>query len=234
MKLFVGLGNPGAKYAANRHNIGFMALDRIAADHGFAPWKRAFQGLACEGRLGDEKVILLKPETFMNLSGQSVAEAARFYKLTPADITVLHDELDLAPGKARVKQGGGHAGHNGLRSIHGHIGEAYGRVRLGIGHPGHKDAVAAYVLHDFAKADQNWLDDLLRGISDGAAALAAGDGARFMNAVALRTAPPRSSTSDKPAVKAARLPPDPAPKPAAPAAAEDDRNPMQKLLDRFR
>ncbi|OHC57058.1 MAG: aminoacyl-tRNA hydrolase [Rhodobacterales bacterium RIFCSPHIGHO2_02_FULL_62_130] len=234
MKLFVGLGNPGAKYAANRHNIGFMALDRIAADHGFGPWKRAFQGLACEGRLGDEKVILLKPETFMNLSGQSVAEAARFYKLTPADITVLHDELDLAPGKARVKQGGGHAGHNGLRSIHGHIGEAYGRVRLGIGHPGHKDAVAAYVLHDFAKADQNWLDDLLRGISDGAAALAAGDGARFMNAVALRTAPPRSSTSDKPAVKAARLPPDPAPKPAAPAAAEDDRNPMQKLLDRFR
>src|SRR3989338_1295800 len=233
MKLFVGLGNPGAKYAANRHNIGFMALDRIAADHGFGPWKRAFQGLACEGRLGDEKVILLKPETFMNLSGQSVAEAARFYKLTPADITVLHDELDLAPGKARVKQGGGHAGHNGLRSIHGHIGEAYGRVRLGIGHPGHKDAVAAYVLHDFAKADQNWLDDLLRGISDGAAALAAGDGARFMNAVALRTAPPRPSPSDKPAVKAARLPPDPAPKPAAPAAAEDDRNPMQKLLDRF-
>ena len=234
MKLFVGLGNPGAKYAGNRHNIGFMALDRIAADHGFGPWKRAFQGLACEGRLGDEKVILLKPETFMNLSGQSVAEAMRFYKLTPADITVLHDELDLAPGKARVKQSGGHAGHNGLRSIHGHIGEAYGRVRLGIGHPGHKDAVAAYVLHDFAKADQGWLDDLLRGISDGAAALAAGDGARFMNAVALRTAPPRSSTSDKPAPKAARLPPDPASKAAAPAAPEDDRNPMQKLLDRFR
>lgn len=239
MKLFVGLGNPGAKYAANRHNIGFMALDRIAADHSFGPWKRAFQGLVCEGRLGDEKVILLKPETFMNLSGQSVAEAARFYKLTPAEITVLHDELDLAPGKARVKQGGGHAGHNGLRSIHGHIGEAYGRVRLGIGHPGHKDAVAAYVLHDFAKADQTWLDDLLRGISDGAVALAAGDGAKFMNAVALRTAPPRSSTSDKPnadkpAPKVARLPPESAPKAAAPAAPEDDRNPMQKLLDRFR
>lgn len=233
MKLFVGLGNPGAKYAGNRHNIGFMALDRIAADHSFGPWKRAFQGLACEGRLGAEKVILLKPETFMNLSGQSVAEAMRFYKLTPADITVLHDELDLAPGKARVKQGGGHAGHNGLRSIHGHIGEAYGRVRLGIGHPGHKDAVAAYVLHDFAKADQDWLDDLLHGISDGAEALAAGDGAKFMNAVALRTAPPRSSTSDKPAPKAAKLPPDPAPKPAA-QPEEDSRNPMQKLLDRFR
>lgn len=233
MKLFVGLGNPGAKYAGNRHNIGFMALDRIAADHGFGPWKRAFQGLACEGRLGEEKVILLKPETFMNLSGQSVAEAMRFYKLTPDDITVLHDELDLAPGKARVKQGGGHAGHNGLRSIHGHIGEAYGRVRLGIGHPGHKDAVAAYVLHDFAKADQDWLDDLLRGISDGAAALAAGDGAKFMNAVALRTAPPRSSTSDKPAPKTAKLPPEPATKPAA-QPEEDTRNPMQKLLDRFR
>ena len=233
MKLFVGLGNPGAKYAGNRHNIGFMALDRIAADHGFGPWKRAFQGLACEGRLGEEKVILLKPETFMNLSGQSVAEAMRFYKLTPDDITVLHDELDLAPGKARVKQGGGHAGHNGLRSIHGHIGEAYGRVRLGIGHPGHKDAVAAYVLHDFAKADRDWLDDLLRGISDGAAALAAGDGAKFMNAVALRTAPPRSSTSDKPAPKTAKLPPEPATKPAA-QPEEDTRNPMQKLLDRFR
>jgi peptidyl-tRNA hydrolase, PTH1 family len=233
MKLFVGLGNPGAKYAGNRHNIGFMALDRIAADHSFGPWKRAFQGLACEGRLGEEKVILLKPETFMNLSGQSVAEAMRFYKLTPADITVLHDELDLAPGKARVKQGGGHAGHNGLRSIHGHIGEAYGRVRLGIGHPGHKDAVAAYVLHDFAKADRDWLDDLLRGISDGAAALAAGDGAKFMNAVALRTAPPRSSTSDKPAPKTAKLPPEPAAKPAA-QPEEDTRNPMQKLLDRFR
>ena len=233
MKLFVGLGNPGAKYAGNRHNIGFMALDRIAADHGFSPWKRAFQGLACEGRLGDEKVILLKPETFMNLSGQSVAEAMRFYKLTPADITVLHDELDLAPGKARVKQGGGHAGHNGLRSIHAHIGEAYGRVRLGIGHPGHKDAVAAYVLHDFAKADQDWLDDLLRGISDGAAALAAADAAKFMNAVALRTAPPRSSTSEKPAPKAPKLPPEPAPKPAT-TPEDDARTPMQKLLDRFR
>ncbi|MFT4152108.1 MAG: aminoacyl-tRNA hydrolase, partial [Paracoccaceae bacterium] len=118
MKLFVGLGNPGAKYAGNRHNIGFMAVDRIAVDHGFSPWKRGFQGMAAEGRLGDEKVVLLKPETFMNLSGQSVGEAMRFYKLTPADVTVFHDELDLAPGKCRVKQGGGHAGHNGLRSIH--------------------------------------------------------------------------------------------------------------------
>ena len=230
MKLFVGLGNPGAKYAANRHNIGFMAVERIAADHGFGPWKRAYQGLVSEGRLGDEKVVLLKPETFMNLSGQSVRAAADFYKLTAADITVFHDELDLAPGKMRLKAGGGHAGHNGLRSIHGHMGEAYARVRLGIGHPGHKDAVANYVLHDFAKADQDWLEDLLRGISDGAVALAAGDGQRFMNAVALRTAPPRSSTQGKePEAK-------PAPKPVAAkdSPAEDTRNPMQRLLDKFR
>jgi PTH1 family peptidyl-tRNA hydrolase len=233
VKLWVGLGNPGAKYAGNRHNIGFMALDRIAADHGFGPWKKAHQGLVAEGRLGAEKVALLKPETFMNLSGQSVRAAMDFWKLEVADLTVFHDELDLAPGKARVKQGGGHAGHNGLRSIHAHIGEAYGRIRLGIGHPGHKDAVAAYVLHDFAKADQDWLDDLLRGLSDGAPALAAGDAARFMNAVALRTAPPRSSTgsptgsptgAEKPAPEAAR----PAPTP------DDTRNPLQRLMDKFR
>ena len=205
MKLWVGLGNPGPKHAGNRHNIGFMALDRIAADHGFSPWKRAFQGLACDGRFGSEKVLLLKPETFMNLSGQSVGEAMRFHKLTPADVTVFHDELDLAPGRLRLKQGGGHAGHNGLRSIHAHIGEAYGRVRLGIGHPGHKDAVSGYVLHDFAKADQDWLDDLMRGISDGAPALAAGDGGRFMTAVSLRVAPARNSGTgrEEPARKSA-------------------------------
>ncbi|MFE3838475.1 aminoacyl-tRNA hydrolase [Pseudogemmobacter sonorensis] len=246
MKLFVGLGNPGAKYAANRHNIGFMALDRIAADHGFSPWRRGFQGQVSEGRLGPGKVILLKPETFMNLSGQSVRAAMDFYKLGPDAITVFHDELDLAPGKCRVKQGGGHAGHNGLRSLHGHIGEAYGRVRLGIGHPGHKDAVAHYVLHDFAKADQDWLDDLLRGISDGAAALAEGDAARFMNAVSLRVAPPRSSTGEGGGVKAgakdsgARNPETAAraarqaDAPAAEQAAPDPRSAMQRLIDKFR
>jgi PTH1 family peptidyl-tRNA hydrolase len=226
MKLFVGLGNPGAKYAGNRHNIGFMAVDRIAADHHFSPWRKAFQGLVSEGRLGAEKVALLKPETFMNLSGQSVLAAVAFWKLPLADLVVFHDELDLAPGKLRLKQGGGHAGHNGLRSIHGHLGDDYARVRLGIGHPGHKDAVAAYVLHDFAKADADWLEDLLRGISDGAEALAAGDGQKFMNAVALRTAPPRSSTTrEKPEA--------PAPAPA-PQAETDTRSPMQRLLDRFR
>lgn len=224
MKLWVGLGNPGAKYAGNRHNIGFMAVDRIAADHGFPPWRKAFQGSVSEGRLGAEKVALLKPETFMNLSGQSVQAAVAFWKLPLADLTVFHDELDLAPGKLRLKQNGGHAGHNGLRSIHGHLGDDYARVRLGIGHPGHKDAVAAYVLHDFAKADADWLEDLLCGISEGAEALAAGDAQKFVNAVSLRTAPPRSSTT--------RDKPEP---PAAPTKAEEDiRSPMQKLLDRFR
>lgn len=226
MKLFVGLGNPGPKYAGNRHNIGFMALDRLAEDHGFAPWRKKFQAQVSEGKFGSEKVVLLKPETFMNLSGQSVGEAMRFYKLDSTDVTVFHDELDLAPGKCRVKSGGGHAGHNGLRSIHQHLGPHYDRVRLGIGHPGHKDAVAGYVLRDFAKADQDWLDDLIRGISDGAPYLAGGDSGNFMNAVALRVAPPRSSTS-KP--KAAPKPAaDPAPEP------EDTRSAMQKLMDKFK
>ena len=234
MRLFVGLGNPGAKYAGNRHNIGFMALDRIAADHGFSPWKKAHHGLAAEGRLGLEKVVLLKPETFMNLSGQSVQSAVTFYKLALNEVTVFHDELDLAPGKCRVKTAGGHAGHNGLRSIHQHLGEAYNRVRLGIGHPGDKSLVAAYVLHDFSKADQDWLDDLMRGISDGAEALAAGDSARFMNAVALRTAPPRSSTST-PAPGVAERQPQPKPSPENAGPQEPDtRSPLEKLKNFFR
>ena len=227
MRLFVGLGNPGAKYAGNRHNIGFMAVDRIAADHGFAPWRRGFKGQVSEGRLGAEKVILLKPETFMNLSGEAVRAAVDFYKLAPGDVTVFHDELDLAPGRCRVKAGGGHAGHNGLRSIHAHLGPDYGRVRLGIGHPGHKDAVAGYVLHDFAKADADWLDDLMRGISDGAVALAEGDGARFQNAVALRVAPPRNGGA---AAAVAPAAPAPAPEPEAP----ETRSALARLADRFR
>ena len=230
MKLWVGLGNPGPKYAGNRHNIGFMALDRIAADHGFAPWRAKFQGELSEGRFGSEKVVLLKPMTFMNLSGQSVGEAMRFYKLDPGDVTVFHDELDLAPGKLKVKTGGGHAGHNGLRSMHAHIGENYRRVRLGIGHPGRKDLVSHYVLHDFAKADQDWLDDLLRGIADGAPELAAGRNDRFLNAVALRTAPARSSKADaKP--KPSEAGPEPQPEPEAEA---EPRSPLQKLVDKFR
>ncbi len=230
MKIFVGLGNPGAKYARNRHNIGFMSVDRIAQDHGFGPWKSKFQGEIAEGRLGTEKVLLLKPMTFMNRSGQSVGEAMRFYKLDSTDVTVFHDELDLAPGKVRVKAGGGHAGHNGLRSIHDHIGAAYDRVRLGIGHPGRKELVSAYVLSDFAKADTEWLDDVLRGVSDGAVELAGGDGGKFMNAVALRTSPPRSSKSPKPEPTAEQKP-----KPqAAPPVEPEPRTAMQKLLDKFR
>lgn len=241
MQLWVGLGNPGAKYAANRHNIGFMALDRIASEHGFGPWRSKFQGSLCDGVLGGQKVVLLKPETFMNLSGQSVGEAMRFFKIAPRDITVFHDELDLAPGKARVKTGGGHAGHNGLRSIHQHIGESYHRVRLGIGHPGHKDRVAGYVLSDFAKVEQGWLEDLLRGLSDGAPDLARGDSARFLNAVALKTAPPRSARSPGAAPGAtADRKPRPAEAPATAPTAQvlppetPERSALQKLIDKFR
>lgn len=197
MRLFVGLGNPGPRYADTRHNIGWMALDAIADAHGFSPFRAKFQGRLAEGVLGGEKVMLLKPETFMNLSGQSVGEAARFHKLAPAEIVVFHDELDLAPGKLRVKQGGGHAGHNGLRSLHQHVGPDYARVRMGIGHPGDKNRVADYVLHSFHKADQQWLDDMLRGVCDGAAKLAAGDAAGFQNAVALRMAPPKPLKQSK-------------------------------------
>ena len=228
MKLFVGLGNPGAKYAQNRHNIGYMAVDRIAGDHGFGPWKSKFQGSVSDGRLGDEKVVLLKPETFMNLSGQSVGEAMRFYKLDPSDVVVFHDEIDLAPARLKVKAGGGHAGHNGLRSLHAHIGDSYQRVRMGVGHPGHKDAVPVYVLKDFARSDAEWLNDVLRGVSDGAPHLAAGDSGRFMNAVSLRTAPPRSGGGG-----AAREAPKPSPA-AKPDPPEDVRSPLQRLVDRFR
>ena len=239
MKLWTGLGNPGAGYAHNRHNIGFMAVDRIAADHGFGPWRSKFQGQISEGTIAGEKILALKPGTFMNLSGQSVAEAVRFHKIDLSDITVFHDEIDLAPARIKFKLGGGHAGHNGLRSISGHLGDGYARVRLGVGHPGHKDAVPGYVLKDFAKADADWLDDLLRGISDGAPALATGDAARFLNAVALRLTPPRSS-SGKPAAAPAPTPtpiPTPAENPvlAAPTGpAPDSRTLLQKLADRFR
>ena len=235
MQIFVGLGNPGANYAHNRHNIGFMALDQIAAENGFGPWKSKFQGRMSEGRLGNEKVILLKPETFMNLSGQSVGEAMRFFKLEPTDITVFHDELDLAPGKCRVKSGGGHAGHNGLRSLHQHIGADYHRVRLGIGHPGHKDAVAGYVLRDFAKADQNWLADLLDGIAGGAGKLAQADTGGFMNAVALsvqKTAvPPPNMPTKSPKVSQNSETPEADKKTIE---TPDSKTTLQRLIDKFK
>ncbi|PZO64750.1 MAG: aminoacyl-tRNA hydrolase [Paracoccus denitrificans] len=227
MQLIVGLGNPGAKYAGNRHNIGFMAVDRIAEDHGFSPWKPRFQGQVSEGRLGETRVTLLKPTTFMNDSGRSVGEAMRYLKLAPDDVTVFHDELDLAPGKCRVKVGGGHAGHNGLRSIHQHIGEGYRRVRLGIGHPGHKDRVAPYVLSDFAKAEGPWLDDLMRGISDGAVMLAAKDDARFQTAVGAQVSPARNG--DKIADAPRKAPPQ-----AAPTAPAEPEAAPQSMTDRLR
>ncbi|MFA5120903.1 aminoacyl-tRNA hydrolase [Zavarzinia sp.] len=193
MLLLVGLGNPGSQYAGNRHNIGFMALDAIHRRYTFGPWKRAFQGEAAEGKFapGGDKVLLLKPLTYMNESGRAVGEAARFYKIGPESIVVFHDELDIVAGRLKAKTGGGHAGHNGLRSIDAHMGANFRRVRLGIGHPGDKAAVTRHVLGDFSKADQAWLEPLLDAVADAAPLLAAGDEAGFQNRVALLTAPPK-------------------------------------------
>jgi PTH1 family peptidyl-tRNA hydrolase len=185
MQLFVGLGNPGAKYARNRHNIGFMAVDEIARRHGFAPWRRRFQGETSEGTLDGERVILLKPTTYMNDSGRAVQEAANFFKLGADQITVFQDELELPPAKVRVKVGGGVAGHNGLRSISSHIGNEYRRVRLGIGHPGVKELVHAYVLADFAKDDAAWVSALCEALADGAGLLATSRDSTFQNKVHL-------------------------------------------------
>ena len=185
MRLFVGLGNPGAKYAHNRHNIGFMAIDEIARRHGFAPWRRRFQGQTSEGTIDGEKVFLLRPETFMNESGRAVQEASNFFKLGVDDIIVFQDELELPPAKMRVKVGGGIAGHNGLRSISAHIGNEYRRVRLGIGHPGVKELVHGYVLSDFAKDDRPWVEALCVAIADNAGLLAGGKDSTFQNKVHL-------------------------------------------------
>jgi len=185
MRLFVGLGNPGSKYAHNRHNIGFMAVDEIARRHGFAPWRRRFQGMTSEGSIDQEKVILLRPETFMNESGRAVQEALNFFKLGVDDVVVFQDELELPPAKLRVKIGGGIAGHNGLRSISAHIGNDYRRVRLGIGHPGVKELVHAYVLSDFSKADRPWVEALCGVIADNAGLLATAKDSTFQNKVHL-------------------------------------------------
>ncbi|MDR6125561.1 PTH1 family peptidyl-tRNA hydrolase [Sphingomonas sp. SORGH_AS802] len=186
MQIWAGLGNPGAQYALHRHNIGFMAMDAIAALHDFGPVKKQFQGWTQEGRIGTKKILLLKPATFMNDSGRSIGEALRFYKLDLSALTVFHDELDLAPFKVKVKTGGGAAGHNGLRSTDQHLGQDYRRVRLGIGHPGHKDRVTGHVLGNFAKAEMDALSDLLGAVAAEAGRLAEGDDVRFMNDVALR------------------------------------------------
>ena len=165
MHLIVGLGNPGAEYAGHRHNVGFMAVDEIARHHNFPAFRQKFSALVSEGVVDGEKLLLLKPQTFMNLSGDAVGQAAKFYKLTPADISVIHDELDLAPGKVRIKSGGGHGGHNGLRSIEAHLGKDFVRVRIGIGHPGHKERVNPHVLSNFHKADGEWLAPLLDALA---------------------------------------------------------------------
>jgi peptidyl-tRNA hydrolase, PTH1 family len=184
MKLILGLGNPGDKYAGNRHNIGFMAADEIARGYSFGPWKRRFQGLCAEGQIGTVRCILLKPATFMNESGRAAGDAMRFYKLSVGDVIAVHDELDLKPGTVKVKTGGGNAGHNGLKSISAHIGNEYVRVRLGIGHPGDKALVATYVLHDFSKADREWLAPFLQGIARGMSRLVEGGEAAFLSEAA--------------------------------------------------
>ncbi len=187
MKLWVGLGNPEPGMLRNRHNVGFMAVDTIAAEHGFAPWRRQFRGLTADGRIGTQRILLLKPLTYMNDSGDAVQPAAAFHKLAPEAITVFHDELDLAPGKVRVKRGGGAAGHNGLRSIDRILGSPeYWRVRLGIGHPGDKARVHGYVLGNFTQDDEDWLATMLGAVAEAAPLLAAGENEAFMSRLALR------------------------------------------------
>lgn len=197
MRLVVGLGNPGAGYARNRHNIGFMAADEIVRRHAFSAWRNKFQAELADGTLSGEKVIVLKPLTYMNLSGQAVGEALRFYKILPKDVIVIYDEIELPPGKIRVKQGGGHAGHNGLRSLDQHIGKDYWRVRLGVGRPPQKEQVANYVLHDFAKADEAWLTPLLDSVATHLPVLVKGNEGGFMNKVTLDIAPPKPAKPPK-------------------------------------
>ncbi len=203
MLLFVGLGNPGERYVGNRHNIGFMAVQAIAKRHHIAPWRRKFQGVAVEGTIGGAKLQLLLPGTFMNESGRAVAEAVHFYKLAVSDIVVFHDELELPPGKLRVKVGGGNAGHNGLRSISAHVGNDYRRVRLGIGHPGDKNLVEPYVLQDFAKSEGPWVETICDVIADNAGLLIEGKDSTFQNKVHLAMAAKGfvGNDDDEPAAK---------------------------------
>ena len=232
MKLFVGLGNPGSEHARQRHNVGFMCVERIAERHRLGPWKKRFHGLCCEGPIAGHRVMLLKPQTYMNDSGRSVGEAQRYLKIGERDIYVFHDELDLTPAKLKVKTGGGNAGHNGLRSITAHIGNEYARVRIGIGHPGAKEQVLRHVLHDFAKADAVWLEPLLDAIADAAPRLAAGDDARFLTDVArvlkAGEAPPKA---------AAQRPERESPEPPAPRghpAGERQSKRMSALADNLK
>lgn len=238
MQIIAGLGNPGAKYANNRHNVGFMAADAIARRHSFSPWSKKFQAEIATGEIAGEKVLLVKPQTFMNLSGQSVGEALRFYKLGPEAVTVLYDEIDLAPGKLRIKTGGGAGGHNGIRSLDQHIGQNYRRIRIGVGHPGVKELVHNHVLGDFAKSDREWLDPLLDAIADNADMIVRRDDAGLMNKAALAlpgarqgVAADSSPASQKPPAKAqshirqAR--------PQKPAVALPESGPMAAMLKKL-
>ncbi len=234
MIIFAGLGNPGSKYARNRHNIGFMAVDEIARRHGFSPWRKRFRGEVAEGRLGAEKVLLLKPQTYMNESGRSVGEAAKFYKIEPEDVYVFHDELDLAAGKLRCKLGGGVAGHNGLRSIAAQMGKEFQRVRMGIGHPGNKQKVLSHVLKDFSKDDQDWLQPMLDGVGDHAPLLAEGNASSFQNKVHLAVNPePLEKPAKKKQTPAAK--PEGGTKAEATSApkSEEKAGPMASALRKF-
>jgi PTH1 family peptidyl-tRNA hydrolase len=208
MFLIAGLGNPGPRYAGNRHNIGFMAVDEIVRRHGFGPWRGRFQGQVAEGRLDGQKLLALKPETYMNESGRAVGEALRFYKVEPAALFVFHDEIDLRFGKVKVKRGGGPGGHNGLRSIDAHVGQDYWRVRLGVGHPGHKDLVHPHVLKDFSKDEAKTVEKLLDAVAGELPKLIAGDDGAFMSRVAFLMAPPKPKPEPpKPDSAAAEQPP---------------------------
>ena len=237
MQLFVGLGNPGEKYRGNRHNVGFMAADAIARHHNFPPFRQKFSGLVSEGTIEGERVLILKPETFMNASGDSVGAAAKFFKLGPPDVTVFYDEIDLVPGKVRVKRGGSSGGHNGIRSIDPQLGADYRRVRIGVGHPGHKDRVMPHVLGDFSKLDHEWLDPLLAAIADSAGLLLKGDDNSFMNRLAIAVGGDAASRPQRPAtadparpkaqshIRAAR--------PKAPPTKLPETGPMAEMLKKL-
>ncbi|MBS3650884.1 aminoacyl-tRNA hydrolase [Pseudaminobacter sp. 19-2017] len=234
MLVFAGLGNPGAKYANNRHNVGFMAADEIHRRHGFSAWSKKFQALVADGTIGGEKVLLIKPQTFMNLSGQAIGEALRFYKLTPSALTVFYDELDLVAGKVRVKKGGGSGGHNGIKSIDAHLGKDYRRARIGIGHPGVKELVHGHVLGDFAKVDKEWLEPLLEAIAVNAPHLVKGEDDKFMNRVSLAVSGPAGTAAEPEAApKKKRVSHIRQARPQQPAVKVPESGPMAAMLKKL-
>ena len=231
MLLLVGLGNPGPKYEKNRHNVGFMAVDEIVRRHSFGPWKARFQALVSEGRIGTEKVLIIKPTTFMNESGRAVGEAMRFYKLEAADVTVIYDELDVAVGKVKTKQGGGHGGHNGLRSLDAHIGKDYWRVRIGIGHPGDKAKVHGHVLGDFAKAEWPTIEDILDAVSKAIPDLLQDGMSQFMSKLGLILKPPQNQ--NRSGQKGERKDEGAHPAPAAPKEAAEKPSEAKDMSSAF-